>query len=73
MAFYSPEELFGSKVTVLEMKCASVCITSMVCFTLEKRYRKERAFDMEVGANEVRIAARGNATSFPMPWTDVLA
>eukprot|EP00959_Pyramimonas_sp_CCMP1952_P247100 5164887-Pyramimonas_sp.AAC.1 len=29
MAFYSPEELFGSKVTILEMICASVCITSM--------------------------------------------
>eukprot|EP00959_Pyramimonas_sp_CCMP1952_P114580 2395439-Pyramimonas_sp.AAC.1 len=45
----------------------------MVCFTLEKRYRKERAFDMETGGNEVRMAARGNATSFPMPWTDLLA
>ena len=73
MAFYSPEELFSSKVTVLEMICASVCITSMVCFTLEKRYRKERAFDMEAGGNDVRMAARGNATSFPMPWTDLLA
>ena len=73
MTFYSPEELFGRKVTILEMICASVCITSMVCFTLEKRYRKERSLDMKAGSNEVRMAARGNATSFPMPWTDVLA
>eukprot|EP00959_Pyramimonas_sp_CCMP1952_P392612 8226751-Pyramimonas_sp.AAC.1 len=27
---------------------------------------------MEVGSNARRMAARGNATSFPMPWTDVL-
>eukprot|EP00959_Pyramimonas_sp_CCMP1952_P291127 6089841-Pyramimonas_sp.AAC.1 len=73
MTFYSPEELFGRKVTVLEMICASVCITSMACFAREKRYGQERAFDMEAGINEVRMAARGNATSFPMPWADVLA
>ncbi|CAK0901015.1 unnamed protein product, partial [Prorocentrum cordatum] len=73
MTFYSPEELFAGNVTLLEMICASVCVTSMVCFTLEKRYRNERSFDMEAGNNTRRMAARGNATSFPMPWTDMLA
>ena len=28
---------------------------------------------MKAGSNDVRMAARGNATSFPMSWTDVLA
>ncbi|CAK0825765.1 unnamed protein product [Prorocentrum cordatum] len=73
MTFYSPEELFAGNVTLLEMICASVCVTSMVCFTLEKRHRNERSFDMEAGNNTRRMAARGNATSFPMPWTDMLA
>ncbi|CAK0866693.1 unnamed protein product [Prorocentrum cordatum] len=73
MTFYYPEELFCGSVTVLEMICASVCVTSMVCFTLEKRCRSERTFDMETGNNMIRMAARGNATSFPMPWTDMLA
>eukprot|EP00959_Pyramimonas_sp_CCMP1952_P322714 6752907-Pyramimonas_sp.AAC.1 len=45
----------------------------MVCFTLEKRRRKDRSFVVETGGDEVRMAARGNATSFPMPWTDLLA
>ncbi|CAK0819674.1 unnamed protein product, partial [Prorocentrum cordatum] len=39
----------------------------------EKRYRSERTFDMETGNNMIRMAERGNATSFPMPWTDMLA
>lgn len=34
--FYAPRELFTQNVTVMEMICASTCITSMICFTLEK-------------------------------------
>ena len=33
---YAPTELYKLKATVMEMICASVCITSMFCFTLEK-------------------------------------
>ena len=36
MIYYAPRELYEDKVTMLEMVCASVCITSMICFTLEK-------------------------------------
>ena len=28
--------------------------------------------DEEVQANTYRMAARGNATSFPLPWQDLL-
>ena len=48
MVFYAPKELYTQKVTVMEMICASVCLTSMICFSLEKKYRGERAFDEEV-------------------------
>ena len=72
MIYYAPRELYEDKVTMLEMICASVCITSMICFTLEKKNRGERAFDVETGMNRHRLGARGNATSFPLPWHDLL-
>jgi len=72
MVFYAPREVYTQKVTVMEMICASVCLTSMICFTLEKRYRKERPFDDEVHMQRHRQGARGNATSFPLPWQDLL-
>ena len=72
MVFYAPKELYTQKVTIMEMICASVCLTSMICFSLEKKYRGERAFDEEVHMQHHRMAARGNATSFPLPWQDLL-
>ena len=33
MIYYAPRELYEDKVTMLEMVGASVCITSMICFT----------------------------------------
>ena len=44
----------------------------MICFTLEKKYRSNRSFDAHAHANQYRMAARGNATSFPLPWHDLL-
>ena len=35
MIYYGPEELYEDAMTVIEMICASVCITSMICFSLE--------------------------------------
>ena len=57
---------------MMEMICSSVCITSMICFTLEKKLRNMRSLDGDVHANTHRMAARGNATSFPLPWEDLL-
>ena len=73
MIFYAPKELYTEQVTVLEMICASVCLTSMICFTLEARHRNESPFDEQVHMNRHRMGARGNATSFPLPWQDLLA
>ena len=72
MIYYAPSILYTEKVTVMEMICASVCITSMICFTFVKKYRNIRSLDGDVHANTHRMAARGNATSFPLPWEDLL-
>ena len=68
MIFYAPRELYTKQVTVMEMICASVCFTSMVCFTLEWKHRNENPFDETVHMARHRMGARGNATSFPLPW-----
>ena len=44
----------------------------MICFTLEKKYRGQRAYDQQVHMQRHRMGARGNATSFPLPWQDLL-
>ena len=72
MIYYAPRELYEHKVTMLEMVCASVCITSMICFTLEKKFRNEKPLDAEIGMNRHHMGARGNATSFPLPWQDLV-
>jgi len=72
MIYYAPSMLYKDKVTVMEMICASVCTTSMICFTVEKKLRNIRSLDGDVHANTHRMAARGNATSFPLPWEDLL-
>ena len=36
MVFYAPEELYADGgLTVMEMICASPCITAMVCFSIK--------------------------------------
>ena len=72
MIFYPPKILYEEKVTMIELICASVCITSIICFTLEKQFRNVRALDEGVHANQHRMSFRGNATSFPMPWEDLM-
>ena len=72
MVFYPPKILYEEKVTIMEMICASVCITSIICFTLVKNCRYVRGIDEAVHANEHRMAFRGNATSFPLPWEDLM-
>ena len=72
MIFYPPKMLYEEKVTMMEMICSSVCITSIMCFTLEKKFRNVRAMDETVHSNEHRMAFRGNATSFPLPWEDLM-
>ena len=79
MICYAPMELYTLDVTVLEMICVGVCITSMVCFTLEMKYRTQQAnegsvhpYDWSVHMARHRIGSRGNVTSFPLPWEALL-
>ena len=36
------------------------------------KYRGTRSLDETVQQNKHRMAARGNATSFPLPWQDLM-
>ena len=76
---YVPTIIHEKQVTVLEMLCASVCITSMIVMSLEERVEGKRVFggqhlfQEEAHMLRHRVGARGNATCFLMPWQDMLA
>ena len=65
MIFYAPKSAYEDQMTVLEMICSSVCITSMICFSMEVKYGHR--LDTIVHMQDTRVAARGNATSLLMP------
>ena len=71
MVFYAPADVYTEQMTVMEMICCSVCITSMICFTLEAKYGN--LFDCTALMQRHRVGARGTATSFPLPWQQLLA
>ena len=60
------------EVTVMEMLCASPCLTTMIFFSLGQKLRGDRALDQDTWMNRQRMAARGNATAFPSAWEDLL-
>ena len=72
MIYYGPREAYSMEVTVMEMLCASPCLTTMICFSLEQKSRGDRALDQDVWMNRQRMAVRGNATTFPLAWEDLL-
>ena len=71
---YGPETLYSDKVTVMEMLCASPCITTLICLSMEARHRAEEGHPMDDTAHMARHrrGARGNALTFPLPWEDLL-
>ena len=44
----------------------------MLCFTLEAKYSADSPFDSKVHMARHRMGARGNATTFPIPWQDIM-
>ena len=70
MVFYAQREIYTEEMTVVEMICCSVCITSMICFSLEVRYGS--LFNTQVHMHRHRVGARGTATTFPMSWQQLL-
>ena len=72
MVYYGPRDVYSTEITVMEMLCASPCLTTMICFSLEQRLRGDRALDQDAWRNRQRMACRGNATTFPLAWEDLL-
>ena len=73
---FAPERIYREKVTVMELICASPCITTLVCMSMEARFRYESntaPFDETAHMARHRFGARGNALTFPLPWEEVLA
>ena len=73
LIFYPPKQIYEQDVTFMELICASPCFTSMTCFSLEKKRLADRALDQDAFMPRNRLVARGNATTFPLPWEDLAA
>jgi hypothetical protein len=71
MVFYAPKTMYECNMTVMEMICSSVCITSMICFSME--VKSAHLLDTAVHKQDSRVRARGNATTFLMPWQSILS
>ncbi|CAJ1386816.1 unnamed protein product, partial [Effrenium voratum] len=70
---YSPERIFEEKMTALELICASPCVTTMVCMSMEARHRHASApFDETAHMARHRYGFRGNPLTFPLPWEDLM-
>ena len=77
---FAPSCLAEKKVTVMEAICASSCITTLICMTMEARYEdntKQGAHEAEPLNSTAHMArhrfgARGNALTFPLPLEDLL-
>ena len=71
MIFFVPEELSeNGGLTTMEMICSSTYIFSMVCFSMEVKYGN--MFDTQLHMSRHRVGARGNATTFLLPWESIL-
>ena len=53
--------------------CASPCMTALTCFSIEWRYLQDRSLAQDAFMNRHRLCAKGNATTFPLPWEDLLS
>jgi hypothetical protein len=72
MIFYALPEMYeDGGLTVMEMVCASTCLTAVICFSMEVKYGN--MFDSQLHMQRHRVEARGNATTFLLPWENILA
>ncbi|CAL1148725.1 unnamed protein product [Cladocopium goreaui] len=70
---HPPREIYAEECTVLELLCASPCLTALTCFSIEWRYLQDRSLAQDAFMNRHRLCAKGNATTFPLPWEDLLS
>ena len=69
---FAPAVLYDERVTVMEMVCASPCLTTLLCFSMETRYRNDHLLDEKAHMARHRVGARGNALTFPLPWEQLI-
>ena len=72
---YGLEMVYKLQVTVIELACASPCLTSLVLMSMESKYRQQSSnavFDEEAHMARHRYGARGNVCSFPLPMEALL-
>ena len=70
---YPPRDLYALQCTVLEVLSASPCLTALTCFSIEWRYLSDRSLAQDAFMNRHRLCAKGNATTFPLQWEDLLS
>ena len=71
MMVFTPKELYeNGGLTIMEMICASPCITSTICFSMEVKYGD--MINSKVHIHRHRVGARGYATTFLLPWETML-
>ena len=70
---HPPRELYALQCTVLEVLSASPCLTALTCFSIEWRYLSDRSLAQDAFMNRHRLCAKGNATTFPLQWEDLLS
>ena len=70
---HPPREIYVEECTVLELLCASPCMTALTRFSIEWRYLQDRSLAQDAFMNRHRLCAKGNATTFPLPWEDLLS
>ena len=67
---YGLEMIYKMDVTVIELVCASPCLTSLILMSLEAKHRQEPScavFDEKAHMARHRYGARGNVMCFPLP------
>ena len=68
---YAPERLLKEKVTVMEAICASPCITTLTCMTMEARYRTvDRPLDAVAHMAGTPLST-GKRTHVPLPLEEL--
>ena len=69
---YAPKLISEQRATVMELICASPCVTTLVCMSMDRKHCNE-AVPMDEAAHmrRHRYGARGNALTFPLPWDDL--
>jgi hypothetical protein len=62
---YMQRYIYEQRVTAVELICASACLTSLICFSMEVEFGP--VYKEEVHMQRHRLGARGNTTCFPLP------